>query len=138
MNTTQYAEFFRGTFYLSATITTCVLLYLVVKVWQPIWTHGFDNFDDISYAIGRLDKTAKPVAEMAPLILGEMDAMRNSMYEMQRSMKNMESITQTVSMMNQSVDKMAWVLENRMGAMAGEMNQINDRMSPATMLPFNW
>ncbi len=74
----KFADFWKGCSFVS-TVSMSIGLYLVVIVWQPLWTEGFSNFGDISKAITRLDRTAKPVAEMAPLMLGEMDEMRSSM-----------------------------------------------------------
>ena len=71
-----FVEFWKGMFFFVSTLMVSVIFYLVVVKWQPLWTEGFKDFGDISGAIMRLDKTAKPVAEMAPLMLGEMDAMR--------------------------------------------------------------
>jgi hypothetical protein len=76
MGMKTFTEFWKGMFFFVSTLTLSVFLYLVVIVWQPLWTEGFRNFGDISKAIIRLDRTAKPVAEMAPLMLGQMDEMR--------------------------------------------------------------
>ena len=85
MKMTTFTEFWKGMFFLVATAGLAVFLYLVVVVWQPLWTEGFQNFGDISKAISRLDRTAKPVGEIAPMILGEMDAMRVTMNKMAQS-----------------------------------------------------
>ncbi|MEE9494302.1 MAG: hypothetical protein V3W04_13110 [Gammaproteobacteria bacterium] len=138
MNSKRFADFWKGMFYLVGTFGVIIIMLLLVFVWQPLWTAGFSNFDTISNAIYRLDKTARPVAEMAPLMLGEMDKMRESIAAMEKSIATLESISKSVSTMNYSVNRMAWVVENRMGLMVGEMNQINDRMSPSGMMPFNW
>jgi hypothetical protein len=87
MDMKTFTEFWKGMFFFVSTLTLSVFLYLVVMVWQPLWTDGFRNFGDISKAIIRLDRTAKPVAEMAPLMLGEMDEMRKTMVKMQQSME---------------------------------------------------
>jgi hypothetical protein len=63
-----FTEFWKGMFFLVATLTLSVVFYLLVVKWQPLWTDGFRNFGDISRAIMRLDKTARPVAEMVPLM----------------------------------------------------------------------
>ena len=121
-----------------STLTLAVFLYLVVIVWQPLWTEGFRNFGDISKAIIRLDRTAKPVAEMAPLMLGEMDEMRLAMMKMQRSMETMEEINPNVKEMTYTMNRMTWVIEQRMGMMTNEMDRMGDRFSPSGMMPFNW
>ena len=125
-------------FFFVSTVTLSVFLYLVVLVWQPLWTEGFRNFGDISKAISRLDRTAKPVAEMAPLMLGEMDEMRLSMGKIQQSMETIEEINPSVKEMNYTMNRMNWVMEQRMGAMTDEMDQMGDKFSPRGMVPFNW
>lgn len=133
-----FAEFWKAMFYLVSTVAVGTVLYLVVFIWQPLWTDGFKDFGDISSAIGRLDRTAKPVAEMAPLMLAEMDEMRLSMVEIQASMKTMEEMNPTIREMNHSVNRMTWVMDQRMAHLGGEMGSMNNRMSPAGMMPFNW
>lgn len=125
-------------FFFVSTLTLAVFLYLVVIVWQPLWTEGFRNFGDISKAIIRLDRTAKPVAEMAPLMLGEMDEMRLAMVKMQRSMETMEKINPSMKEVTYSMNRMTWVVGQRMGAMNHEMDRVGDKLSPAGMMPFNW
>ena len=134
----RFAEFWKGMFYFTSTVSLSVMLYLVVVVWQPLWTEGFRNFGDISKAISRLDRTAKPVAEMAPLMLGEMDEMRNSMVKMQKSMETMEELNPSVKEMTYTMNRMNWVMERRMGEMTGEMDRMGDKFSPTGMMPFNW
>jgi len=133
-----FTEFWKGMFFFVSTLALSVLLYLVVITWQPLWTEGFRNFGDISKAISRLDRTAKPVAEMAPLILGEMDEMRQTMAKMQQSMETMEELNPSVKEMNHTMNRMTWVIEQRMGLMTNEMDRMGDRFSPAGMMPFNW
>ena len=89
-------------FFFVSTVSMSVGLYLLVIVWQPLWTEGFRNFGDISKAITRLDKIAKPAAEMAPLMLGEMDAMRR----MQQSMDAIEEINSNVKGMIYTMNRM--------------------------------
>jgi len=138
MDMKTFAEFWKGMFYFVATVSLATMLYLVVVVWQPLWTEGFQNFGDISRAIMRLDRTAKPVAEMAPLMLGEMDAMRSSLLEIQTSMQTIEEINPSVREMTYTMNRMNWVMERRMGEMTGEMDRMGDKFSPAGMMPFNW
>ena len=138
MDMKTFTEFWKGMFFFVSTLTLSVFLYLVVFVWQPLWTDGFRNFGDISKAIMRLDRTAKPVAEMAPLMLGEMDEMRKTMVKMQQSMEIFEEMNPSVKEMNYSMNRMTWVIEQRMGMMTNEMDRMGDRFSPSGMMPFNW
>lgn len=138
MDMKTFAEFWKGMFFFVSTVSVCVVLYLVVIIWQPLWTDGFANFGDISKSITRLDRTARPVAEMAPLMLGEMDQMRESMVKMQQSMETMEQINPSVKEMNLTMNHMTWVIERRMGAMNSEMNRMGDNLSPSGMMPYNW
>jgi len=138
MDMKAFTQFWKGMFFFMSTVTLSVFLYLVVVVWQPLWTEGFRNFGDISKAISRLDRTAKPVAEMAPLMLGEMDEMRLSMAKIQQSMETIEEINPSVKEMNYTMNRMNWVMERRMGAMTEEMDQMGDKFSPRGMMPLNW
>jgi len=138
MDMKTFTEFWKGMFFFVSTVSLSVCLYLVVVVWQPLWTEGFRNFGDISKAIMRLDRTAKPVAEMAPLMLGEMDEMRNSMLKMQHSMEAMEELNPSVKEMTHTMNRMTWVMDQRMGMMNSEMDQMGDKFSPAGAMPFNW
>ncbi|MGI9320422.1 MAG: hypothetical protein ACR2O5_03335, partial [Thiogranum sp.] len=138
MDMKTFAEFWKGMFFFVSTVTVSVLLYLVVIVWQPLWTDGFRNFGDISKAIIRLDRTAKPVAEMAPLMLGEMDEMRETMVKMQLSMETIEEMNPSVKEITHTMNRMTWVIEQRMGIMTNEMDRMGDRFSPSGMMPFNW
>ena len=139
MTVRTFTEFWKGMFFLVSTLTVSVIFYLVVVKWQPLWTEGFKDFGNISEAIMHLDKTAQPVAEMAPLMLAEMDAMRNSMKEMQRSMKTIESINPNVKEMTYTINRMTWVMDQRMGMMNNGMDRVGDKLSPpGMMMPFNW
>ena len=139
MTMRTFVEFWKGMFFFVSTLMVSVIFYLVVVKWQPLWTEGFRDFGDISEAIMHLDRTAKPVAEMAPLMLGEMDAMRNSMMEMQRSMKTIEKINPNVKEMTYTINRMTWVMDQRMGMMNNGMDRVGDKLSPPGMLmPFNW
>ena len=51
MEMKTFTEFWKGMFFFVSTVTLSVALYLVVIVWQPLWTEGFRNFGDISKAI---------------------------------------------------------------------------------------
>lgn len=138
MNIQRFAELWRALFFFVSTITVCVLLYLIVVVWQPFWRTGFSDFGNISKAIMRLDRTAKPVAEMAPLILGQMDEMRQIMMRMDASMKTMETLSPNMVALNHSMHQMTWVLSGQMNVMTGEMDQMRNKFSPMGMMPFNW
>ena len=138
MDMKTFTEFWKGMFFFVSTLTLSVFLYLVVIVWQPLWTEGFRNFGDISKAIIRLDRTAKPVAEMAPLMLGEMDQMRYSMMKMQQSMEIIEEMNPSLKGMTYSMNRMTRVMDQRMGSMNSEMDRMGDKLSPAGMMPFNW
>ena len=138
MDMKTFTQFWKGMFFFMSTVTLSVFLFLVVVVWQPLWTEGFRNFGDISKAISRLDRTAKPVAEMAPLMLGEMDQMRLTMVKIQQSMETLEEINPSVKEMNYTMNRMNWVMAQRMGAMTEEMDQMGDKFSPRGMMPLNW
>ena len=139
MTMKTFTEFWKGMFFLVATLTLSVVFYLLVVKWQPLWTDGFRNFGDISRAIMRLDKTARPVAEMAPLMLGEMDEMRKSMRAMQQSIESIENINPNVMEMTRTMNRMTWVMDQRMRMMNNGMDRVGDKLSPPGMLlPFNW
>ena len=138
MNMKTFTEFWRGMFFFVSTLAVSVMLYLVVVVWQPLWTEGFRNFGDISKAISRLDRTAKPVGQMAPMILNEMDEMRVIMMKMQQSMEAIEEINPSVKDMTYTMNRMTWVMEQQMGTMNYEMGRMGDKFSPLGFMPFNW
>jgi hypothetical protein len=139
MRMKTFAEFWTGMFFCVSTATVSVFLYLVLTKWQPLWTEGFRDFGDISDAIMHLDETAQPVAEMAPLMLVEMDEMRKSMQEMQRSIARIERINPNVTEMTRTMNRMTWVMDQRMGAMNNRVERVGDKLSPpGMMLPFNW
>ena len=138
MEMRTFTEFWKGMFFFVSTLGLAIILYLVVVVWQPLWTEGFSNFGDISKAIGRLDRTAKPVGEIAPMILGEMDEMRAIMKKMQQSMESIEEINPNVKDMTYSMHRMTWVMERQMGEMTNEMDRMGDKFSPTGMMPLNW
>lgn len=138
MDLKTFADFWKGMFFFMSTLALMVLLYLVVVVWQPLWTEGFRDFGNISKAISRLDRTAKPLAEMAPLMLSEMDAMRTTMLHMQHSIKTIEELNPNIQQMTHSMNNMNWVIDRRMSAMNNEMDKMGDKFSPTGMMPFNW
>ena len=134
----SFTEFWKAMFFFVSTLTLSVFLYLVVFEWQPLWTDGFKNFGSISKAIIRLDRTARPVADITPMILGELDQMRSTMMLMQQSMKTMEDLDPSVKEMTHAMNNMSWIIDNRMGTMNREVDRMGDRMSPSGMMPFNW
>ena len=138
MSIQRFAEFWRAMFFFVSTVTVGVLLFLVVIVWQPVWTGGFKDFGNISKAIIRLDRTAKPVAEMAPLILGQMDEIRKIMMQMEDSVSTMQSMNASMIALNHNMNQMTWVLSRQMGVMTGQMDQMKNKFSPFGMMPFNW
>ena len=122
MNMTKIADFWRAMFYFTSTMTMGIVLYLLVVVWQPLWTSGFEDFGNISKAIGHLDETAKPAAQMAPHMLEQITQMNQSVHNM-----------------DQNINQMRMVMAYQMGAMNAEIGQMNSRMSPmGMMMPFNW
>jgi hypothetical protein len=139
MTMRTFVQFWQGMFFLVSTLTVSVIFYLVVVKWQPLWRGGFQDFGDISEAIMHLDETAQPVAAMAPLMLAEMDAMRESMLKMQQSMQTIEQINPNVKEMTYTINRMTWVMDQRMGLMNSEMDRVGDKLSPpGMMMPFNW
>jgi hypothetical protein len=104
------------------------------NVRSPVYLLGPHN-----PGIVRLDKTARPVAEMAPLMLGEMDEMRKSMRNMQQSLETIEKINPNVTEMTRTMNRMTWVMDQRMGMINNGMDRVGDKLSPpGMMLPFNW
>ncbi len=138
MSIQRFAEFWRAMFFFVSTVTVGVLLFLIIIVWQPVWTGGFKDFGNISKAIIRLDRTAKPVAEMAPLILGQMDEIRKIMMQMEDSVSTMQTMNASMIALNHNMNQMTWVLSRQMGVMTGEMDQMKNKFSPFGMMPFNW
>ena len=138
MEMKTFTEFWKGMFFLVSTMSVSTMLYLVVAIWQPLWTEGFSNFGDISKAIGRLEETTRPMAEIAPLMLGEMDEMRETMGNMQRSLEIIEEVNPSLKAVTYSMNRMSWVMERRMGDMTHEIDQMEDKFSPSGMMPFNW
>ncbi|MDD5392196.1 MAG: hypothetical protein PHE17_04180 [Thiothrix sp.] len=121
MDMKKFADFWRGMFYLFSTVTMGIVLYLMVVVWQPLWTAGFADFGNISQAIGHLDETTKPASDMAPRMLEQMTLMNQNM-----------------QLMNQNVAQMRFIMGYQMGSINHQMDQMNDKFSPFGMMPFNW
>ncbi|MGB3917943.1 MAG: hypothetical protein WBL07_10925 [Thiothrix litoralis] len=121
MDLKKFADFWRGMFYLISTVTMGILLYLLVIVWQPLWAGGFEDFGDISEAIGHLDATTKPAVEMVPSMLDQMMLMNQNM-----------------QLMNQNIDQMRVIMSYQMGAMNYQIDRMNNKFTPSGMMPFNW
>lgn len=117
----KFADFWRGMFYFTSTITMAVVLYLLVVVWQPIWTGGFQDFGKISQAIEDLDKTTKPAVAAVPEMLQEMKKMN----------QNMARLDADISGINN-------VMTHQMGMMNYQVNHLNNKFSPRGMMPTNW
>lgn len=124
----NFADFWRGMFYLCASVAVGVLLYMMIVVWQPLWTTGFSDFNSISLAIARLDQTTKPAVDLVPHMLQQMDLMNH----------NMQQMNQSLDTMNQNVNQMRLIMGYQMGNMNHQMDQINDKFTPFGMMPFNW
>jgi hypothetical protein len=121
MEMKKFADFWRGMFYLTSTVMMGIVLYLVVIVWQPLWTGGFQDFGTISEAIGHLDATAKPAVEMVPSMLEQMTLMNQNML-----------------LMNQNMEQMKVIMSYQMTSMNYQIDRMNDKFSPSGMMPFNW
>ncbi len=67
---------------MTSTIIMGILLYLMVVVWQPLWTGGFEDFGKISEAIEDLDATAKPAVAIVPNIFNQINLMNQNMIRM--------------------------------------------------------
>lgn len=155
MQARKFANLCMGLFFLISSISLAVLMIMFVFVWQPIWTEGFKDFHNISDAIGKLNETAKPSAEIAPQMLTEITKMNVSMKNMEDtmvamteirsimadmgvSMKSLEDINPNIIEVNKSVDHMGRMISGEMGKMNYEVNNMSDRFSPMGMMPFNW
>ncbi|MEZ5534020.1 MAG: hypothetical protein R3F02_00210 [Thiolinea sp.] len=146
---TRFADFWRGMFYMTATIVLGVVLYLLVVVWQPLWTLGFEDFGKISGAIERLDETTKPAAELVPQMLGQMQVMNKQIGEMSDSVRAMKGSVSDMSLNLQHMDVsmqaldtnmyyMRGIMGQQMGIMNYQMDKMNDKFTPMGMMPFNW
>jgi len=118
-----------------SSISLVILMLMFIFVWQPIWTSGFKDFHTISDAIIKLNETAKPTSELAPVMLSEITKMRQSIGNMEANMgvieKNMGNINTSVSYMGQSIS-------GEMHQMNYEVDSMNDKFTPMGMMPFNW
>ena len=138
-----------GVFSVSATLILVSFAYIVYTQWQDVWSGGFEDFRSISGAIVELEKTARPVSEIAPKILVQMKTMNQIMGDMHQDMVKMDhtvgNMNQTMGKMqqtihgidiavkgiNQSVYGMSYTVPNR-------MDTIRNKMNPWRMMsPFN-
>jgi hypothetical protein len=146
---TKFADFWRGIFYMTSTVVLGVLLYLMVVVWQPLWTIGFEDFGKISGAIERLDETTKPAVALVPDMLEEMKQMNQEIAAMSISVQNMKdsvySMSGNLQHMDVSMDaldgnvyQMRMIMGQQMAIMNYQMDRMNDKFTPMGMMPFNW
>jgi len=139
-----------GLFFLASTTSLIILMYMLIKVWQPIWSEGFKDFHTISDAIGKLDETAKPASDTIPMMLNEMVQMNKNMYEMQVIMAdmneslmeiekvtpNIQDMTASINEMNVSINQMNVVLDTRMTNMVYMMGSMDNKMPDMDFMPF--
>ena len=155
MLTKKLADFWRGVFFLVSSVSIVILMSMFIFVWQPIWTEGFKDFHTISGAISKLNETAKPSSEIAPLMLDEMAKMNNALSHIEKtmltideinvtmkgigsSMKTIEGINPNIVSMNYTMAQMNQTLLGQMRLMNYEVDQMGDKLSPFGMMPFNW
>ena len=155
MQIKKFADFWRGVFFLISSISLTIIMAMFVFVWQPIWTAGFKDFHTISDAITKLNETAKPSSEIAPLMLDEIAKMNNSLGHIEKtmltideinttmksigaSMKTIEDINPNIVSMNYTMAQMNQTLLGQMRQMNYEVDQMGDKFSPFGMMPFNW
>jgi hypothetical protein len=61
------------------------------------------------------------------------------MINMQRSMESIEAINPNVKEMTHTMNRMTWVMDQRMGMINNGMDRVGNKLSPPGMLlPFNW
>ena len=155
MLTKKLADFWRGVFFLVTSVSIVILMSMFIFVWQPIWTEGFKDFHTISGAISKLNETAKPSSEIAPLLLDEIAKMNDSLGHIEKtmltideinitmksigaSMKTIEGINPNIVSMNYTMAQMNQTLMRQMRLMNYEVDQMGDKLTPFGMMPFNW
>lgn len=133
-----------GIFFLVSSISIVIFMYLVLTIWQPIWTEGFKDFHTISDAIGELDQTAQPASETIPLMLAEMVQMNKNMNQMQTIMRDMdqsmgqiEKVTPNIQDMTASIINMNGILQTQMTNMVYLMDRIENKLPDMDFMPFN-
>ncbi len=123
---TRYANFARGTFFICATVVMLSFTFIAYTQWQDLWSRGFRDFQSISTAIVELQKTAKPISDIAPHIYIQMDEMNHSISEMQKSVRRMDNSIQGI---NASVYGMSYTVPEGMYTLRNKMSPWN-WMSP--------
>ncbi len=155
MQAKRFADLWIGIFFLVSSVSIVIIMAMFIFVWQPIWTAGFKDFHTISAAISKLNETAKPSSEIAPLMLDEMAKMNNSLSHIEKtiltidnmnvtmkgigaSMKTIENINPNIVSMNYTMAQMNQTMLAQMRQMNYEVDQMGDKLSPFGMMPFNW
>ena len=149
----------RGFFFLVSALSLIAFMFMLIFVWQPIWSSGFKDFHTITTAINELNKTAQPASASVPLMLGQMADMNESildmrvimrdihgsMITMERMTPNIEKMTSSVDQMSMSVNQMNTSVESinmnmstQLSRMAYLIDQMENKLSPFGMMPFNW
>ena len=124
----RYANFAKGTFYLSATLLMFASSYIVYTQWQAYWSAGFKDFGSISAAIVDLEKTTRPISDITPQIYTQMEDMNQSIASMQKAVGRMDT---AVGGINTSVYGISHTVPQGMQA-------LQHKMSPWEMMnPFN-
>ena len=63
---------------------------------------------------------------------------QKTMVEMSDSMKTLEALNPNIVKMTASMDQMTHHISGQMSQMTYEVDQMEDKMSPMGMMPFNW
>ena len=141
----KFSDLSKGLFFLVATISLVIAMFMFIYIWQPIWSAGFKDFHTITNAINELNRTAKPASETVPLMLDQMAEMNKSindmkltMHTMRDSMNNLEEITPHLKKMNSSIENMTLVLSTQMGQLTYLVDKMESKFSPSGMMPYNW
>ena len=136
-------------FFGSATLIMVPFAYIVYTQWQEYWSGGFKDFQSISGAIVELEKTTRPISEIAPKVLKQMEHMNHTMINMNHAMKKMDH---TVVNMSNTMGKMQLTIQGIDVAVKGidtsvrgmsftvphRMDTIRNRMNPWNMMnPLN-
>jgi len=122
----RYANFAKGTFYISATLLMFASAYIIYTQWQEYWSAGFKDFGSISEAIVDLEQTTRPISEVTPQIFAQMEEMNHSITKMQQSVTRLDT---AVGGINHSVYGMSRSVPQGMQALQHKMNPW-EMMSP--------
>jgi hypothetical protein len=122
----RYANFAKGTFYISATLLMFASSYIIFTQWQEYWSAGFKDFGSISEAIVDLEQTTRPISEVTPHIFAQMEEMNHSITKMQQSVTRLDT---AVGGINHSVYGMSRSVPQGMQALQHKMNPW-EMMSP--------